>query len=176
MDTKVSARARRTGGATVLALLAAGATAAVAADRTGLEAGSPRVEPNVRWGVMPDVALKIQMGFALAVARAGSVTQCAALFRELDADPVKLLGRTFYYPAARNTGNRVCNRDMSAFTQVGSPVTWVCDGFARLSTEKAALVILHEALHTAGLPEQPQDPRAMTSGEINSLVMNRCSP
>jgi hypothetical protein len=43
-----------------------------------------------------------------------------------------------------------------------------------LDTDKAALVLLHEALHFAGLTEQPHDPRAMTSSEINDMVKDRC--
>jgi len=174
MDAGVRARARRGGGAAALVLLIAGTATAVAADRSGLEAGSARVEPNVRWGAMPDLALKIRTGFAVAVPRATNVGACAALFRDLGADPVELLGRSLYYPAASNGDNPACANGMMAFTSVGTPVTWVCDRLRRLSTEKAALALLHEALHFAGLPEQPHDPNAMTSSEINDMVKDRC--
>ena len=157
-----------------LVLLVGAATPAVAADRTANEMLPERIEPNVRWGVMPDVALKIRTGFAVAVSRATNVGACAALFRDLGADPVELLGRSLYYPAASNGDNPACANGMMAFTSVGTPVTWVCDRFRRLSTEKAALALLHEALHFAGLPEQPHDPNAMTSSEINDMVKDRC--
>jgi hypothetical protein len=157
-----------------LVLLVTAATPTVAADRTGVDVEPVRVEPNVRWGVMPDVALKLRTGFAVAVGRAKAVPQCAALFEDLGADPVELLGRALYYPAALNRNNPACRNGAQAFTRVGSPITWVCDRFARLDTDKAALVLLHEALHFAGLPEQPHDPQAMTSSEINDLVKDRC--
>jgi hypothetical protein len=47
---------------------------------------------------------------------------------------------------------------------VGSPSTFVCRLFQRLGDERAAVVLIHEALHHAGLTEYPQDPEAMTSG------------
>jgi hypothetical protein len=174
MDTKVSARTRRNGGAMALVVLVAAAAPAVAADRTGVEALPERVEPNVRRGLMPDVSLKLRTGFAVALARARTKPQCAALFEGLGADPVALLGRVLYYPAALNRNNPACTNGVEAFTAVGTPITWVCDRFARLDTDKAALVLLHEALHFAGLPEQPHDPEAMTSSEINRMVADRC--
>ena len=157
-----------------LVLLVTAATATVAADRTGVDVKPERIEPNVRWGVMPDVALKIRTGFAVAVSRATNGGACTALFHDLGADPVELLGRSLYYPAASNGDNPACANGMMAFTSVGTPVTWVCDRFRRLSTEEAALALLHEALHFAGLPEQPHDPNAMTSSEINDMVKDRC--
>jgi hypothetical protein len=174
MDTRVDARAKRSGGVAMLALLVAAATPVVGANRETVETLSVGVEPNVRWGVMPDVGLKIRTGFAVAVGRAREIPECAALFSEFGADPVELLGRALYYPAALNRNNLACRNGAQAFTPVGSPITWVCDRFARLDTDKAALVLLHEALHFAGLTEQPHDPRAMTSSEINDMVKDRC--
>lgn len=174
MEHRVGAKADRSRWAAAALLVAAAATPAAGADRTGAEALPVQVEPNVRWGVMPDVALKVRTGFAVAVRRSREIPQCAALFEELAADPVELLGRALYYPAAINRDNAACRNGAQAFTAVGSPVTWVCDRFARLHTEDAALVLIHEALHFAGMPEQPHDPRAMTSEEINDMVKDRC--
>lgn len=174
MEHRVGAKAKRSGGAAVLVLLVAAATPVVGADREKVMTLSAGVEPNIRWGVMPDVGLKIRTGFAVAVSRATNVGTCAALFSKLGADPVELLGRSLYYPAALNRNNPACRNGAQAFTPVGSPITWVCDRFARLDTDKAALVLLHEALHFAGLPEQPHDPGAMTSSEINDMVKDRC--
>jgi hypothetical protein len=36
------------------------------------------------------------------------------------------------------------------------------------------MVIVHEALHHAGLNEYPKDPDAMTSKQINGMVMKHC--
>jgi hypothetical protein len=43
-----------------------------------------------------------------------------------------------------------------------------------LFDEQAAMVIIHEALHHAGLSEYPQDPDGMTSRAINGMVMEQC--
>jgi len=43
-----------------------------------------------------------------------------------------------------------------------------------LLTEQAAMVVIHEALHHAGLPERPHDKKAMTSGQINDMVREAC--
>ncbi|MCG6947754.1 MAG: hypothetical protein LJE93_02410 [Acidobacteria bacterium] len=43
-----------------------------------------------------------------------------------------------------------------------------------LSDEQAAMVIIHEALHHAGLSEYPKDPDAMTSRAINGMVSEKC--
>jgi len=36
------------------------------------------------------------------------------------------------------------------------------------------MVIIHEALHHAGLTEYPQDPNGMTSNQINGMVAEQC--
>jgi len=55
----------------------------------------------------------------------------------------------------------------------GGPVR-VCRDFSRLSDSQAAMVIIHEALHHAGLTEYPQDPNGMTSNQINGMVAEQC--
>ena len=62
----------------------------------------------------------------------------------------------------------------SAFTEVGSSVTYLCRDFGRLAPEQAAIRLVHEALHHAGLPEAPADPTALASAEINELVARDC--
>lgn len=110
-----------------------------------------------------------------AVAVAMASAPCRQQFADLGADPASLLRGLFFYPAGSNSGNRSCRSRASAFTEVGSHVTWVCDNFALLSDRQAAMVILHEALHAAGLPEAPRVPDAPTSAEINAQVGALCS-
>ena len=45
---------------------------------------------------------------------------------------------------------------------------------SRLSDERAAMLVVHEALHHAGLSEKPLNRRCMTSLEINTLVGKKC--
>ena len=80
------------------------------------------------------------------------------------------------HSVAGTGGERVCSRGLgaAAFTLVGSPRTVVCPGFDRLAIEEAAVIVLHEALHSAGLGERPLDPDAPNGGEINRLIRVAC--
>ena len=58
--------------------------------------------------------------------------------------------------------------------RVGQPVTFLCPTFAFLKRTEAATVLIHEALHYAGLPEQPSDPHALSPLAISSIVAGHC--
>jgi hypothetical protein len=68
---------------------------------------------------------------------------------------------------------RVCPSAL-AYTLVGGAPTWLCRRFARLSDERAAAILLHEALHHAGMDEWPHDPQAAPASAINELVEDAC--
>jgi hypothetical protein len=51
---------------------------------------------------------------------------------------------------------------------------YVCRGYASLSNDFAAMLLVHEALHHAGLTEYPHDRKAMRSHEINVMVSEAC--
>lgn len=174
MKSNVGASARRCGGTVALVLLSVAATPAVGVDPAGMNTAAVRTEPNLRRGFLPEVAVKIRFGYRLAITRARTIPTCAALFQELGSDPIELLGRSLYCPATLHGGGHLCANGALAFTPIGSPVTWVCDRFKDLSREEAAMVLLHEALHFAGLRERPPDPDAMTASEINGMVEDRC--
>jgi hypothetical protein len=72
------------------------------------------------------------------------------------------------------TGRRRCNRDGAyAFTTPGSRVVYVCGlAFKRMAARDAVMaqaVVIHEALHTLGLGEDPP-----SSAEITARVLERC--
>jgi hypothetical protein len=98
---------------------------------------------------------------------------CRRLFEELGHDHGELLGSARYRHANALQEARVCDR-ADAFTVVGGRVTVLCRSFAGLSDLDAATVILHEALHHAGLSEWPVDVQARRSHEISQLVAVRC--
>jgi hypothetical protein len=129
--------------------------------------------PNERASVSPQASLRLKAGFSLAWAKLERRSACQALFVSLGSDGHELLSRTLYYGASRGEEESAC-RSAFAITQVGSPVTRICSRFARASTERAALVVIHEALHLAGLGESPQTPGAMSSSEINDRIADRC--
>ena len=65
------------------------------------------------------------------------------------------LARTLY----RGGGEvGACLRPVPAFTCVGCPQTVVCPSFLRLGAAAGATILIHEALHFAGLKERPTHP------------------
>lgn len=68
-----------------------------------------------------------------------------------------------------------CRRPrVSAFTAPGSRIVYVCPALGALVASdagQAEAVVVHEILHTLGLPENPP-----TSDEITAAVVRRCGP
>ncbi len=126
---------------------------------------------QLRAGVPPQAATLLRRAYNLAASRVAARRECGALFGTLGADGVTTLNRTLYYPPSERF-TRTCSRAY-AVTGVGSAVTMLCPSFARLDVEKGAMVLIHEALHHAGLPEAPL-PGALTSSQINRAVWTRC--
>jgi hypothetical protein len=135
---------------------------------------SGRLLPNLRSGLLPDLRAKVIESFGLAASQVRSVDSCRGLFARLGADGGDRLQRTLYYPATPEVADKHCARGVLAATNPGSSVTWLCPDFKSLTTRRAALVLIHEALHFAGLPERPQAAGAMSSPEINDLVHDAC--
>ncbi len=124
-----------------------------------------------RAGLRPPAAGLLGRAYALAARRVATRRDCADLFTNLGADGLTLLRSTLYYPSSAGL-TRTCTRAY-AVTGVGSAVTMLCPSFARLDVERGAMVLIHEALHHAGLPEAPI-PGALRSSEINRAVWTRC--
>jgi len=126
-------------------------------------------------GDMPDeMKVRLEAGFDLAVEKIHEVPTCSDLFETFGADPLKTLQTGLYFPINSHRKQKaVCGRAV-AYTNVGAAPTFLCREFARLSTERAAMYVIHEALHHAGLTEKPHDQSAMTSREINTMVTTAC--
>jgi len=116
---------------------------------------------------------KLQEAFVVAIERVQEIPQCGGLFVELGADGVEMLATTIYMPTHPFDERSLC-QTAAAFTWVGGVHTRLCRRFSSLSTERAAMTLIHEALHHAGLTEQPADPEAMTAREIDSMVEDAC--
>ena len=96
------------------------------------------------------------------------------MFTELGVDASATLGRMYFSPIGwHELKPNVCNGS-AVYTLVGGGPVWVCQKFSRLADSQAAMLIIHEALHLAGLNEQPHDANAMTSAAINGMVLKRC--
>jgi hypothetical protein len=121
------------------------------------------------------VEKKLREAFDLAADRISRKPSCASLFARLNADGLEMLTRTLYLPASERSELKVCGRSTRAYTEVGESVTKVCRRFSALSDEMAAVILIHEALHFAGLDERPHDPDAeMTPAQINTMVERSC--
>jgi hypothetical protein len=134
----------------------------------------PRSSPWIQNNMDPQIREKILEATKLALQRIEEIPECAEMFAALGADGTEVLTATLYFPVA-NSGRRVklCPTS-SAHTVVGASATWLCPEFKRLPVERAALVLIHEALHHAGLTEHPVDPKGMTSLAINRMVKKNC--
>jgi hypothetical protein len=122
----------------------------------------------------PPVVQKMRLAFPHAVLRVQRHAACRALFESLGADGVELLTTTTYLAAQGTLASGRCAHGADALTTIGGRVTWLCPSFGRLSTTRAMVVLLHEALHAGGLSERPRDPTGMSSTEINLMVKERC--
>lgn len=158
------------------------AVAAVAV--TGSLGSNPPVEPWIHPKMEPCVRARLEAGFSLAIDRVRKNQACADLFARLGKDGIEILKAGLYLPVHSHRHEVVvCGRDPStnswgaktlAYTKVGGTPTWICRHFSRVSTETAAVAVIHEALHQAGLGEWPHDRIAMSSIEITEMVTTEC--
>jgi hypothetical protein len=150
------------------------APSTVTAAAVGAVGSGATVAPWIHPKIAPDLRERLQAAVRIAVDRIERVEECGALFSALGADGVEMLATTLYIPVSgRNRKDGICRR-AAAYTKVGARSTFVCPEFSLLSDDQAAMFVVHEALHHAGLTEQPLDPRAMTSLEINTMVGKIC--
>ncbi len=122
----------------------------------------------------PRVREKVLAATELALQRIEEIPECAEMFTALGADGPEVLTATLYFPVANPARRAKLCPKSPAHTLVGASATWLCPDFKRLPVERAALVLIHEALHHAGLTEYPVDPKGMTSLAINRMVKKNC--
>jgi len=163
----------------VAAAQSAPAPAAASAKATPLfdAPDHPRMHvAGVRDALHPSVLRALTQAYALAVRKVRTVPSCRALFERLGADPVQMLMNSRYKAASpeHENPNGPCQRGAAAVTAVGSPEVRLCVNFGALPTAGATLILLHEALHYAGLGEWPSDPGAMTRNQINLMIRDSC--
>jgi len=119
------------------------------------------------------VRSRVESSFALATLRLKDLPECAGLFSDFGANGLEVLSSTLYYPASAAQEKRAC-RGAWGYTTVGTAPTYLCRRFSRMSEKKGAMILIHEALHHAGMGEFPQDRNALSSAAINSLVEDAC--
>jgi hypothetical protein len=148
----------------------------------GLDAGDAALngghittfEPRISAEMSSKNREKLIVAFGIAFERVRDVPECGDLFTELGADATVTLDRISVYPIGRHEAKPNVCRSSIAYTFVGGGPTWICRKYWRLSDKQAAMVVIHEALHHAGLTERPRDPDGMTAAAINGMVTKRC--
>ena len=136
-------------------------------------AGQPAARP-LEHRLRPVIERKLSEALPLAESRLREHASCGRLFADLGHDGLAALERIRFTSASFIEEQRICRNRASAFTAVGHPITRICRSFARLPANRAAVVVLHEALHYAGMTERPADPEALASAGINRLVAKSC--
>lgn len=164
--------------ATILASLPFAAAAAEPRGRVD-NPGSANAEESAHadlWisaRIPPPVRARIESSFELAKQRLTEVAECGDLFADLGGNGIEALRSTLYYPASAAQEKKLC-RGAWGYTTVGSAPTFLCRKFSRISEKKGAMILIHEALHHAGMGEFPQHGDGLTSAAINTLVEDRC--
>ena len=157
---------------TVLTLSAAVASGVTLFDEA--EARTSELEPRANSGLTTPVRSKLTRAFRIAIELIVASDSCGQLFAELKSDGVRALQYSIYVPVKRGLETRICEDGAVAYTEVGSSVTRLCPGFARLVDRRAAFTLVHEALHYAGMGEKPSDPDGLTTDQITRLVIRAC--
>ena len=139
----------------------------------GESARTTDLEPWISESLPARMQRALPKAFELATDRLRNQSECQGLFDDLGADGLEVLAKALYYGVALRQEQTICRR-ASAFTNVGGRVTRLCSSFSRLRGNQAAIILIHEALHQAGLSEKPVDPQGLESAQINRLVRNRC--
>jgi hypothetical protein len=131
-------------------------------------------EPRIDVRMSDNNRERLVTSFQIAVDRVQEVPECRELFTELGADGIDTISKIYFTPIGKREARaNICDGSV-AYTFVGGGPTWLCRKFSRLSEKQAAMIIIHEALHHAGLTERPRNPDGMTAAGINRMVSKRC--
>ena len=150
---------------TLLALL-------TAQGRVAAAPGSPA--PTLDSGLSDAVRIAVERSLPLAHQRIVRHRACGRLFARLGAEGTATMAAASYHPATPEQRRRYCRGTTYALTRVGDTRVDLCPGFGRLGRAEGALILIHEALHSAGQTEAPADPAAPDSVGITRMVMEGC--
>jgi hypothetical protein len=134
-----------------------------------------RASPKVGAGMFAQDRWHLNQAFALALERVQSNGTCTAMFDDLRTDAVSALIGTVYSRAQTASDMALCRAGAIAVTEVNGYRTRICPHVLKLSRPRLATILIHEALHYAGMSEAPFDPQAPTSREITRMVKTACS-
>lgn len=131
-------------------------------------------EPHLDGRLSARDALFLKIAFRKAVKKLARKERCRALFDDLGLDGLQALGRSRYQPVRSAADREHCTSGVFAYTVVGHDRIMLCRRFHSLDEGGKVAVLIHEALHTAGMGEAPSDPAGMTSEAIHEMVEKAC--
>jgi hypothetical protein len=121
------------------------------------------------------LAAAVRDARAVALDRIEKREDCRDLFVERGIDGAGLLRTTVYRRAVPEEAGGLCEKGAAAFTGMRSGRTALCtDSFLKLGRHYGAVVLIHEALHVAGLGQHPHHPGAETPQQIDRRVRRSC--
>lgn len=152
----------------------AAASAGAAHEKSGCSAEAVEgTRPKTAMFTSDKALDKLRAAYTVALERVIEIPACGELFAALDANGVEMLTTTLYTPTHPFDEQSLC-QGAAAFTWVGGVHTRLCRRFSSLSEERAAMTLIHEALHHAGLTEKPMDRNGMSAREIDAMVEEAC--
>jgi hypothetical protein len=128
-------------------------------------------QPHIMGFVPPKVKHRLTGAWDVALRRLKDEPGCRAIFARLGTTGEDALAGAVYRDAGEGGD---CSGKVRALTCVGCPQIRLCRSFAELNVTGAAVIVLHEALHTAGMRESPALPDALTAWQINQVVTQNC--
>lgn len=150
--------------------------ARVGSAESDLTAPLRSVLPKVSGQLPAPLWSKLGSAFRVAQEKIRTIPSCSGLFTSRGSDGLGLLTRARFAGATSEWDHTACAGSAVATTEIGGRQIRLCPRFESLSVHAAALILIHETLHTAGMSEKPPDPSALTSAEINELVKASCDP
>jgi hypothetical protein len=124
----------------------------------------------------PRQSQQLRSALALAIEQVDR-SSCKTLFQVLGQDGTLLLQNASFTVPDPESQRRVCNQNLAVlFTTVGGRKITVCqNSLAELARSELATLLIHEALHMAGVAENPPVHGAPTSAGLTRLVKRSCS-
>jgi len=136
-----------------------------------------RVEdrPKPFGGLAAEEQFLLECGRRVALAALATRSACRSLFSRLGGDGVDLVEKLrFRRVEGREESDRCTTATVAMVTRVGDSTIGVCPArLERLSSRAIAVLVLHEALHSAGRPEGTRD-FPDTPIEISQRIRNAC--
>jgi hypothetical protein len=117
--------------------------------------------------------VKLRAAFLTALDRVRRGAECRALFEPLEADGAEMLTRSIYARASAGMEATWCRHSVAG-TNVGNRTVFLCRRFATLPVEEAATILIHEAMHWAGMSENHLDRSSPSGDQISSMVRRAC--